>query len=119
MVRRDFAKSMSKLIAFLVAILLSAVTVFADSFVKKSSSLGTVYNKWLLAGGLIYGLTAIGWFFVMKDLKLSTLGVVYGVSCIILLTLVSVFVFNKKLSILEIVGIILGVISMIILYKFS
>ena len=117
--RRDFAKSMSKLTAFLVAIFLSAITVIADSFVKKSSLLDSIYNRYLLVGGLIYALTAIGWFFVMKDIKLSTLGVIYGVSCIILLTLVSVFVFNEKLSIFELIGILLGVMSIIVLYRFS
>jgi hypothetical protein len=50
---------MSKLIAFLIAISLSAVTVLADYFIKKSSLLNSVWNKWLLIGALIYGFTAI------------------------------------------------------------
>lgn len=73
----------------------------------------------MLIGALVYGLTAIGWVFVMKSVKLSTLGVVYGVSCIILLAIVSVFVFNEKISIPEIIGISLGLSSLILLYRFS
>jgi len=110
---------MSKLIAFLIAISLSAVTVLADYFIKKSSLLNSVWNKWLLIGALIYGFTAIGWVFVMKSVKLSTLGVIYGVSCIILLTIVSVFVFNEKISVPEIIGVSLGLLSLILLYRFS
>ena len=78
--------------AFLVGIGLSAITVVADVFVKHAS-LQKAFTGWpmLVLGAVIYGLTAFGWFFVMRKAKLSTLGVLYAVSCVILLTLVSVF----------------------------
>ena len=110
---------MSELIAFILAISLSAVTVAADLLVKESSLLSNVWNRWLLFGGIIYGLTAIGWVFVMKSIKLSTLGTIYGISCIVLLTIASVFVLHEKLSMPEIIGILLGIISLILLYRFS
>lgn len=110
---------MSKLIAFIIAISLAVITVLADYFIKKASLVNNVWNKWLLIGAIVYGLTAVGWVYVMKSIKLSTLGVIYGVSCIVLLTIVSVFVFNEKISLLEIVGISLGVLSLILLYRFS
>lgn len=110
---------MSKIIAFIVVISLSGVTVFADFLIKKASLLNNVWNKWILAGAIIYGLSAIGWVIVMKSIKLSTLGVIYGVSCIILLALVSVFIFHEKLSVWEIIGIFFGIVSLVLLYKFS
>jgi len=64
---------MTKFIALLIALSLSAVTVLADYFVKKASLENTIWNKWLVFGAVIYGLTAIGWVFVMKGMKLSTL----------------------------------------------
>lgn len=107
-------------IMFLVGIGLSAITVFADALVKHAS-LQSAFSGWpaLLAGAIIYGLTALGWFFVMRKIKLSTLGVLYAVSCVILLTLVSVFYFKEKISPLEIVGISLAIISIIILFRFA
>lgn len=110
---------MSKIVVFLIAISLSVITVLADFFVKKSSLLNNVWNKWLLAGAVVYGLTAIGWVFTMKNAKLSTLGVIYGVSSVILVVVLSVFVFHEKISTLEIIGILLGIISLILLYRFS
>ena len=110
---------MSKIIIFILAISLSAITVLADYFIKKASLFGNVWNRWILAGAVIYGLTAIGWVFIMKNMKLSTLGVIYGVSCIIMLTFISVYFFHEKLSLLEILGILLGVLSLIVLYRFS
>lgn len=110
---------MTKFIALLIAISLSIITVLADFFVKKASLENNMWNKWLISGALIYGLTAIGWLFVMKNMKLSTIGVVYGVSCITILALVSVFVFNEKINQIEIVGVLLGILSIAILYKFA
>jgi len=64
---------MTKFIALIIALSLSAITVLSDYFVKKASLESTVWNKWLALGAVIYGLTAIGWVFVMKGMKLSTL----------------------------------------------
>lgn len=82
------------LIAFLIGIGLSAITALADSFIKQAS-LQHAFSGWpmLALGAIIYGLTAFGWFFVMRKIKLSTAGALYGVSLIIILTFVSVFFF--------------------------
>jgi len=108
------------LIAFLIGIGLSIITVFADSLIKQAS-LQNSFSGWqmLISGGLIYGLTAFGWFFVMKKLKLSTIGVLYGVTCVVFLTLVSVFYFKEKINSFEIFGIALAIISLIILSRFA
>ncbi|OGH68609.1 MAG: hypothetical protein A3J66_01145 [Candidatus Magasanikbacteria bacterium RIFCSPHIGHO2_02_FULL_47_14] len=105
---------------FLIGIGLSVVTVFADVLVKHASS-QEAFSGWrsLVLGAVIYGLTAMGWFFVMRRIKLSTVGVLYGVSCVVLLTLVSVFFFKEKISPMEMVGIFLAVTSLILLARFA
>ena len=110
----------SILIAFLIGIGLSAITVLADAFIKHAS-LQNAFSGWqmLILGAVIYGLTAFGWFFVMRKIKLSTLGVLYGVSVIIILTLVSMFYFKEKISSIEIFGIALAIISLMILSRFA
>ncbi len=107
------------LIVFLIGIGLSAITVLADVFIKHAS-LQNGFSGWqaLICGAIIYGLTAFGWFFLMRKVKLSTLGVLYAVSCVVLLTLVSVFYFKEKISFIEIIGISLAIISLIILARF-
>lgn len=110
---------MSKIIILISGILISAITVYGDFFVKNASLSNSVWNKWLLIGGLIYGLTAIGWVYALKFVKLSTFGVIYCVSSVILVVALSVFVFHEKLSTPEIIGIMLGIISLILLYRFS
>lgn len=108
------------LTVFLIGIGLSIITVFGDGLIKEAS-LQKGFAGWqmLIMGAVIYGLTAFGWFFVMRRIKLSTLGVLYGVSCIIFLALVSVFFFKEKLNPMEIFGIILAIISLLILARFA
>jgi len=108
------------LIAFLIGIGLSIVTVLGDVLIKHAS-LQDAFSGWkfLILGAIIYGVTAFGWFFVMRKIKLSTIGVLFGVSCIVLLTLVSVFYFKEKINLIEIVGICLAIISIVLLSRFA
>jgi drug/metabolite transporter (DMT)-like permease len=111
---------MNKLIPILIAVFLSLVGVIGDFFIKLSGS-GTKFMeiKWFVIGFLIYGLTAFGWFYVMKNIKLATLGVFYAISTIIFLVIVGVFYFKESLNVYEIVGISLALISLIILGRFA
>ena len=67
------------LIPLLIVVLLSFIGVVGDFFIKLSGQ-GTKFMeiKWFVLGFLIYGLTAFGWFYVMKNVKLATLGVFYA-----------------------------------------
>ncbi len=96
------------------------MTVLADIFIKRAS-LQNSFSGWylLILGAVIYGSTAFGWFFVMRKVKLSTLGVLYAITCVVALTLISVFYFKEKISFLEIVGIILAITSLAILSRFA
>jgi drug/metabolite transporter (DMT)-like permease len=107
-------------IAILVGIGLSIITVLGDSFVK-SASLQSQFSGWklLVAGALIYGLTAFGWFFVMRDLKLATAGVLYSLSTVIFLTIVSLVYFKEDINAMETAGIALAIISLILLARFA
>jgi len=109
-----------KTLSILGVIFLSAIGVIGDSFIKLSGS-GKSYMdvKWFILGFVIYALTALGWFFVMKNIKLSTLGVFYAISTIVFLTLVGVFYFKEPLSYIEIIGIILAIVSVILLARFA
>ena len=108
------------LIAFIIGIGLSLLTVLADVLIKEAS-LQSAFSGWqlLTLGAIIYGSTALGWFFVMRTVKLSTLAVLYAMSCIIFLVLVSVFYFKEKISSIETFGIALAIISLLILSRFA
>lgn len=109
-----------KLLSLLGIIFLAAVGVVGDFFIKLSGSGKSFMDiKWFLIGFIIYALTAFGWFYVMKNIKLSTLGVFYAISTVIFLTIVSIFYFKEPLNNYEIIGIILAIFSLILLGKFA
>src|SRR5262245_50795768 len=106
----------SHLIAVLTIVGLSLVGVVGDFFIKLSGN-GPKYVdlKWLILGFVVYSSTAIGWFFAMKHVKLSNLGLIYGVTTVIALVLVSVFYFKETLNVYEIVGLAAGLSALVLL----
>ncbi len=111
---------MSSVLIFLLSVFLVLVTVGGDFLIKKASLL-TGFTGWklLLIGCIIYGATGIGWFYVLRKIKLSTMGVWYSIILVLSLTLISVFYFKEKISSIEIVGIILAIVSLVILSRFA
>jgi multidrug transporter EmrE-like cation transporter len=103
-----------------IIIFLAGVGVLGDYFIKLSGN-GSKYILYqpFFIGMILYALTAVGWFYVMKHIKLGPLGIFYSVTTVILLALVGTIFFKEHLNIYEIVGIVLGIISIIILARFG
>jgi small multidrug resistance pump len=76
-------------------------------------------TRWFYLGFAVYASTAIGWVFVMKHLKLGTIGVIYSVSMILLLTGIGVIFFKEPLSSYELVGLAMAVASLFLLIRFA
>lgn len=112
---------MNIILASLIIVGLSLIGVLGDYFIKLSSNHPTksIDIGYFIVGFITFSITSIGWFFVMKHIKLSTLGVIYGVTTIIALTLIGTLVFKENLSIYEIFGLILGLSSIFLLVRFS
>lgn len=104
----------------LITILLSALGVIGDYYIKLSGA-GPRYMelRWFILGAIIYGASALGWFYVMKHVKLGSLGVISSLWTILLLILVGYFFFNEKLSTTEVVGIATAIISIVLLSRFA
>ncbi len=106
--------------AIFVTLFFSAVGVFGDYFLKLASEHEVPWKtKWFLIGFAVYSSTAFGWVFVMKHLKLATIGVFYSVAMIVLLTAVGAIGFGERLSATEVVGILMGVGALVLLSRFA
>src|SRR5215470_15246373 len=107
-------------LALLVTVLFSAVGVVGDYFLKRASaSEHSLRTNAFYIGFAIYASTAFGWVFVMKHLKLATVGVVYCVSMVLLLTALGAVAFKESLNAYEIAGIVMAVGSLVLLTRFS
>ena len=108
------------LVAVAVTIAFSVVGVVGDFFLKLASQEDDpLRGRWFYVGYLVYASTAFGWVFVMRHLKLGTIGVVYSVSMIVLLTLVGTGWFGERLTYYEMAGLVLAVASLILLVRFA
>ena len=107
-------------LAVLITIAFSIVGVVGDYFLKLASKDDPFYKSaWFYIGFVVYGSTALGWVFVMKHLKLATIGVVYSVSMILLLTALGVVIFRESLSYYEIAGLLMAIGSLVLLIRFA
>jgi drug/metabolite transporter (DMT)-like permease len=104
----------------LVTVGFSAVGVLGDYFLKLASAQSRpLRSGWFYLGFAVYASTAFGWAYVMRHLKLATIGVVYSVSMILMLTGIGAVAFREPLNGYEIAGIVLAVASLILLMRFA
>lgn len=98
---------------------LSLAETIGDTLIKYSGDDEKKYMLvgWLVAGVLVYMLAAFGWFFVMKHVKLGSLGVIYAVSTVTFLVASGIIFFDESYTRLEILGIVLGFMSLFLLAR--
>ena len=100
--------------------LLSAVGALADYFLKLASGEEQIVrNKWFVIAFVIYSSTIFGWVFVIKSMKLASVGVVYSICMVLFLTFLGVVFFKERLSFMEVIGIGLALASLILLTRFA
>jgi drug/metabolite transporter (DMT)-like permease len=66
---------------------------------------------------VLYASTAFAWVFVMRHLKLATIGVIYSVSMVLLLAGMGVLFFGERLGRSEVAGIALAVAALLLLAR--
>src|SRR5947209_20476275 len=90
----------------LITVGFSAVGVLGDYLLKLASAhRNPLRSGWFYLGFAVYASTAFGWVYVMRHLKLATIGVVYSVSMILLLTAIGAVAFHETLKPAEVVGV--------------
>ena len=107
-------------LAVLVTIAFSVFGVVGDYFLKLASAKEhSLKTTEFYIGFVIYASTAFGWVFVMQHLKLATVGVVYCVSMVLLLTAIGVVAFKESLNGYEIAGLVMAIASLVLLVRFN
>lgn len=92
--------------SYLILAAIVVLTIVGD-YALKSASLRAVPHgsPWFLAGAALYGLTALGWMWLMQGQSLAQIAVLYSSATILLLTGVGVVCFGETLSMRQIAGI--------------
>ena len=106
--------------AALLAVAMSCFGIIGDYFLKRASGTDNpLLNRWFIVGLTLYSSTAFAWVFVMRHLKLATIGVIYSVCMILLLTGMGVFLFDESLNRYEVLGIFMAIGSILLLSRFG
>jgi len=109
-----------KAIAVIVTVAFSLLGVLGDYFLKLASEQpSALATRAFYVGFVVYASTAFGWVFVMKHLKLATIGVVYSVSMVLLLTAIGTVFFRESLGRYEVLGLAMAICSLILLVRFA
>ncbi len=96
---------MKPFLPIVITIGFSVVGVLGDYLLKLASDQkNPLRSGWFYVGFAVYASTAFGWVYVMRHLKLATIGVVYSVSMILLLAGPGTLVFREPLRGQEVVG---------------
>ncbi len=105
------------MLPFLTVIFLSLVGVLGDSFIKSAGQNARYEKIYFCIGALLYASTAFGWLYAMKHYKLGVLGVIYAVTTTMALILIDAAFFNETITFHEVIGILLGILSLVVLNK--
>jgi drug/metabolite transporter (DMT)-like permease len=102
--------------AVLFIVVLTIVGVGADASLKLASEERHVmYSKWLFIGIALSCAFAVGWMLLMRIMKLSIAGVIYGLASTLLLSLIGVLFFGERLSRTELAGVAAAMLAMVLL----
>ncbi len=103
-----------------VTVAFSVVGVVGDCLLKRASEQrAPLRSGWFDLGFAVYASTAFGWVYVLRHLKMATIGAVYSVSMILLLTSVGVTAFRQPLNTYEVVGLAMAIGSLVLLMRFA
>lgn len=97
-------------VSLMILAAITGLTLFGDYAIKVASAKDSgLLSIWFILGAILYGLPAVGWFYLMKSHSLATIGVMYSASTIILLALLGYFVFKEAFGWREAVGLTLAI----------
>ena len=105
-------------LAVLAVIGLALLGVLADLALKAASqSARPLASRWFAVGAAGYALTAVGWVYVLRHLKLAAVGGIYCDATLVLLALAGALFFRETLRASELVGLALAIASIWLLRR--
>lgn len=78
-----------------------------------------VLTKAFCIGTAVYMLHILVWVYLLKYLKLSTVGVLYSITTVLFMTVLGVFVFHEPIGNYELIGVALAIASIVLILGFG
>ncbi len=94
------------LFGFTFAFITAAVVIAGDFVLKLAADGGKpVWSGYVVAGCVIYALSAIFWFYAMRHVTLAQAGVAYSMLTLLALCAIGVIWFDEQMALREYLGI--------------
>ena len=100
--------------------ILTLMNAFGD-FLIKQATLKPGYSgiHLVIIGGIVWMISAFGWFFVLRRMQLANSNAIFAMLTIIFVLAGSYFYFHEKVTAVDIIGFILAIISIGLLARFA
>lgn len=101
-----------------ILVIVAAATLVGDNFIKTAALSPTgIHSPRLGIGAVIYGLTAIGWFFLMRSHSLAMVAVIFTAMTTVVLAGMGYFLFDEGFRARDCIGVALAILALAIMYK--
>ncbi|SEW30413.1 undecaprenyl phosphate-alpha-L-ara4N flippase subunit ArnF [Cognatiyoonia koreensis] len=110
---------MSPVIYGLFFTFLTTTIVLVGDFVLKvaADTDRPLLSGYVLAGGLIYGISAVFWYYAMQYMTLSQVGVIFSMLTLLALCVLGVMRFDEQLFLREYLGIACALAAMVLMVR--
>ncbi|MEL6101892.1 MAG: hypothetical protein AAFV87_03955 [Pseudomonadota bacterium] len=101
--------------------LLTAVIVLGGDFLIKIAADGrmSLLSTYVLGGCLLYGASAVMWYFSMRHATLAQAGVAYSMLTLLALCLIGVVYFDERIYTREVLGIGCALAAMVLMVRIA
>jgi multidrug transporter EmrE-like cation transporter len=101
-----------------ILVAVAAATLIGDYFIKTAAlSQAGIHNPRLAIGAVIYGLTAIGWFFLMRSHSLAMVAIIFTAMTTVVLAGMGYYLFDEGFRARDGIGLALSVLALTVMYK--
>ena len=98
--------------------IIAIATLLGDYLIKRATmSPAGLFSANFISGALLYGLTAIGWFYLIKSQSLAMIAVAFTASTIIALSTMGYFIFGEQFGKREALGVTFAILAVAVMYK--
>ena len=99
-----------------ILVVITLLTLIGDYSIKLASNHASgLRAPAFFIGALLYGIPAVGWFFLMKTHSLAEIGVFYSAATLILLAALGYFAFREPLGWREVTGLALALAAVLVM----
>jgi len=104
----------------LLVVAMTGIGVMADTALKMASAQhNPLWNGWSAAGFALTSAFALCWLYLMRTMKLATVGVLYAVGSALLLVAIGVLFFDERLTPAEKAGVVMATVAVALLGRFG